>query len=46
MGYLIPVCFLAFVGSGGGKATFVIGLHVLGMRITAWRLFDFIYFYP
>jgi len=29
VGYLIPVCFLAFVGSGKVRATFVAGLHTL-----------------
>lgn len=36
VGYLIPVCYLTFVGSGGGfKATFVWGFRVLVVRITA-----------
>lgn len=36
VGYLIQVCFLAFVGSGiFFKATFVLGLRAPGMRMTA-----------
>lgn len=46
MGYLIPVCFLAFVGSGEGKVTFVVGLHVLEMLITTRKMFDFIFNTP
>ena len=39
VGYQIPVCFLAFVGSGLFKATFVVGFHAakcvsrLGQRL-------------